>query len=85
MRDIYESPHRCSACGCRYSKKRKAQRYKTRHHIYPRRWFGKWGPTIDLCQKCHQEIETRIPRLVRKSKEWYDRVLESFLRETRRG
>ena len=55
------------------------------HHIYPRRFFGKWGATIDLCHSCHQELETRIPHFIEKSKEWYREVLEDFLKEKRGG
>jgi len=74
------NPHRCSACGVRYSNKRKKKRYKTKHHIYPCRFFA-WSPTIDLCQQCHEELEKRIPRLVKKSKLWYVKVLSEFLKE----
>lgn len=52
----------------------------TRHHILPRRWFGKWGGTVILCRQCHNAIERLIP-FERRDVQFYWDVLNDFLRE----
>jgi len=38
----------------------------TRHHIMPKRHFGKGkrnkGGTVKVCRKCHDNIERKIPQ-----------------------
>lgn len=32
----------------------------TRHHIYPRRWFGGSNHIYKICEKCHSNLERVI-------------------------
>jgi len=58
-------------------------RFITRHHIFPKRFFKKTkkAPILMLCQKCHQEIEDRIPRHIKLSKQDYIALTIKFLKE----
>jgi len=44
----------CPACG--------QARPMTKHHVKPRRWFGRENneTTVKLCRDCHDEVERRI-------------------------
>ena len=62
----------------------KCREYKkmTRHHVYPRRHFGKRNNNVifHLCRECHVELETRIP-FYRIKKHRYVVILLRFLEE----
>jgi len=60
----------CEKCG--------AKKNLTKHHILPRRHFGVFGQKIDLCRRCHDELELRIPFKKLKQYEYY-RILNNFL------
>lgn len=49
------------------------------HHILPQRYYKGVGPTLDLCRRCHDELEKLIP-FEEKSKSFYYRVVREFLR-----
>jgi len=51
----------------------------TKHHIYPKRFFGTKGPKQPLCRQCHDEIERMIPFKLKLTKEDYRNILEDFL------
>ena len=52
----------------------------TRHHLFPRRFFGGGNqPTIDLCPRCHRELETYIPVHIKLERVDYVRILRKFL------
>ena len=63
----------CPAC--------KYLRELTRHHIYPRRFFGKNqnSPILHLCRACHDLIEEEIPLEERLSKREYMQIAVDFL------
>lgn len=57
---------------------------KSRHHIYPKRFFGGGGPTVPLCEECHRILEQKwIPPFQQLTREQYRQVL-AFFCETRR-
>lgn len=55
----------------------------TRHHIYPRRFFGapKNSPILHLCRSCHDLIEERIDKNILLSKREYLQICRDFLGE----
>ena len=59
----------------------------SRHHHYPRRFFSttkkekKTNTKITLlCRDDHNKLEMLIPTKERKSKQWYDSIVEIFIR-----
>ena len=69
----------CPVCG-----KRKKL---TRHHIFPRRWFGKKNNNdiYLLCRDCHRKLEKKIYRAerggqLRLSREKYWKILSEFIK-----
>ncbi|RJQ29618.1 hypothetical protein C4565_01820 [Candidatus Parcubacteria bacterium] len=69
---------KCNACKKPYTNK--LVRAKTKHHIYPRRFFPNSEETIELCRKCHGELEQEIPAKKRLSKQEYKNILETFIK-----
>jgi len=55
----------------------------TKHHIYPRRFFGtpKNSPILHLCRDCHDKIEELLPRHDKLSKRDYLQICRDFLGE----
>lgn len=54
----------------------------TRHHIYPKRYFGSHviNPIICfLCRRCHDLVERKIPQNTILPKYEYLRILREFL------
>jgi len=51
----------------------------TKHHVFPKRFFGGKGPKQPLCRQCHDEIERMIPLYTKLTKEEYLRIVEDFL------
>ena len=70
---------RCPACRLKYTKS--LERQKTKHHILPKRFFNGKGGKIDICRKCHNELEKRIPQKRMLSKERYLEITVKFIRE----
>jgi len=62
----------------------KCHRYKllTRHHIFPKRNFGKKynEQYLYLCRNCHDALEKLIP-FEKKKKQFYIEVVANFLKE----
>jgi len=61
----------------------KCEEFKTltRHHIFPRRWFGRGrrnGHYLYICRECHDELEGLIP-YHKKKRGFYVEVVECFL------
>lgn len=52
-----------------------------RHHVFPRRFFGRHDNVeiVYLCDSCHKQIETLIPKYVRLSYEWYETFTKFFI------
>ena len=69
---------RCKACNKPYTNKK--TRMKSKHHIYPRRFFPNCDETIELCRLCHSELEREIPAKKQLKKESYRNILENFIR-----
>lgn len=61
----------CEKCG--------EYKRKTKHHVYPKTYFGRKGKKLILCRDCHDEIEELIPKFQKMSKAWYDMVNNSWL------
>lgn len=57
----------------------KCKRHKalTRHHIKPKRFY-KTSKTVRICRKCHDVLETIIPR-EKMSVRFYFWVVKNFL------
>lgn len=55
----------------------------TKHHIYPRRFFGVWknSPILHLCRACHDLIETLLPANEKLRKQDYLQITREFLLE----
>jgi 5-methylcytosine-specific restriction endonuclease McrA len=53
----------------------------TRHHIFPRRFFGDWknSPIMFLCRTCHDKIEKLIPENEKLHKDDYLQIAREFL------
>lgn len=53
----------------------------TRHHIYPRRFFGdsENAPILFLCDKCHKQLEIRIPQYHELDPEDYLQIAREFI------
>lgn len=57
--------------------------FGTRHHIYPRRFFGdsENAPILFICRKCHDFLELRIPEMQELEPEDYLQLVREFLLE----
>lgn len=53
----------------------------SRHHCFPKRFFGGEGPLLWLCRKCHNDIERIIPQFQKLTKEDYLTLTREFLLE----
>ena len=53
----------------------------TRHHLYPKRFFGLNESTILICRDCHDEIETILPRDRKLSKKEYLKIHKKWLKD----
>ena len=53
----------------------------TKHHLYPRRFFGDHpnSPILFLCRGCHDLIENLIPKEDVLNKEDYLQIAREFL------
>ena len=53
----------------------------TKHHIYPKRFFGRHSNTaiLLLCRSCHDLLETNIPQDDILHKEDYLQIAREFL------
>lgn len=58
----------CPICGLPYQIGSSMPRRKSRHHLFPRRWYRGSKFTIDVCQKCHDEFHRLFKREDRWSK-----------------
>ena len=59
----------------------KEKKSRTRHHVYPQRFYGRGKNntlTIDLCQSCHTLLEKMIPK-EKMPNAFYLNVLRRFL------
>lgn len=63
----------CPKCG--------EKRVATRHHVFPRRFFGKKNnhEVVHLCRACHNRLELLIPRYEQMPREWYQSLITKFL------
>ncbi len=52
----------CPVCHQHYIQGSKT-RYRSPHHILPRRWFGKHGEVCYLCRGCHNDLEKIIEKV----------------------
>ena len=62
----------CPKCHC--------QKILTKHHIKPRRWFGRGkrnNSVIYICRECHDELELLIPYEKQKVPFYYQ-VIKQF-------
>lgn len=52
---------------------------RTRHHLLPKRFFRGSRETIDICRRCHDALERRIPFKRRLHESFYYLVVNNFL------
>lgn len=64
----------CPICGQNY----KPTNTKTKHHIFPRRFFGETGVWFYLCRACHNKLEEFIPKRTKLEREEYLDILKAF-------
>lgn len=72
----------CYACNRQFGCKNGTR--KSRHHVYPKRFFHGEGHTVPLCEFCHRMLERWIPQTRKLTKEQYEQILEWFC-EARRS
>lgn len=51
----------------------------TKHHIFPKRFFGENDNVLYICRECHNSIENIIPLGYSLSKEIYLNLTRQFL------
>jgi len=69
---------------CLKCKTSEAQKEITKHHIFPKRFFGNGKRNnhhIRLCRSCHDELERLIPFAEEKPRSFFLRVLWSWINE----
>lgn len=64
-------PKPCLRCGTREN--------PTKHHVWPRRFYGPDGPTVPLCRECHDKIEDLIPRQPKLHDDFYLEIIDYFV------
>ena len=52
----------------------------TKHHIFPKRFFGCKGPIKYICRECHDALEKLIPFYVVLRKKRYWEIYNDFLK-----
>lgn len=50
---------KCPLCGEEYDE----VRIKTMHHVLPKFWYNKKGPTVEICSICHNEFNHKNPMI----------------------
>ena len=65
----------CPKCGREFG----YEVQRTKHHVYPRRFYRGSSLTIDICRACHDQLERRIPAKTRLYDEFYILVVNNFL------
>jgi|GEM_PF-2157471 len=78
-----KSTEKCQACQKSYTNKK--TRMKSRHHIYPRRFFPNSIETEDLCRTCHNELEREIPAKKQLAKQKYLNIFNNFIKRKNRN
>lgn len=53
----------------------------TKHHIFPRRFYGGIGAILWLCRKCHDALEKLIPQHTPLQKDEYIQLAREFLED----
>jgi hypothetical protein len=51
----------------------------TKHHIFPKRFFGENDNVLYICRECHNNIESIIPEYYQLAKEVYLNLTKQFL------
>ena len=53
----------------------------SKHHVYPKRFFGSKNNRIYLfiCTRCHRELEKNIPLDIRLERPVYEHIVKVFL------
>jgi hypothetical protein len=51
----------CPICGFPYGEGSNMPRRKSRHHIFPKKWFRGSTTIVYVCQKCHDEFHQMFP------------------------
>lgn len=46
----------CPICGLPYEVGSSMPRRKSRHHVFPRRWYPSSTLVVEVCQRCHDEF-----------------------------
>ena len=48
----------------------------TRHHVFPKRFYGGSGPLVLLCRACHWTVEDYIPKHEKMPDDFYQMIVE---------
>lgn len=56
----------------------------TTHHILPKRFFGKTPFVVRLCQRCHTELERKIPNKQQLTPHQYFAIAHNFVMATKK-
>lgn len=51
----------CPICGFPYVEGSNMPRRKSRHHIFPKKWYRRSTNIVYVCQKCHDEFHQMFP------------------------
>lgn len=52
----------------------------TRHHLYPKRFYGNTSEIFMLCRECHYALEKLIPLDQIMPRQFYEIIVEVFLK-----
>lgn len=56
----------------------KVDKVLSRHHVYPKRFFGGKGPLKLICRSCHDRLELYIPHNEIMPADFYPMVFDWF-------
>jgi transcription elongation factor Elf1 len=59
------------------------ERPLTKHHVYPKRWFGRGKENqqyLWICRECHDELELLIP-YKKKKRNFYVDIVDFFFNQ----
>lgn len=79
-----DSESKCPKCNTHYPKcsSRCHPRARSRHHVYPKRYFHGEGPVRVFCRRCHDQLERMIP-FAKRSKRFYHEIISLFMKGAR--
>lgn len=70
----------CPGCLTEYSDDN-IEHQKTGHHMFPKRFFGGDGGQVEMCRKCHNDLEKEIPQKKMLEKSEYIEIVKNFFKK----